>query len=354
MVNTRSGDDNATRIPELVESMMTLSQSVSSTNSDDVRKECALSSASSSCGAPSDLRSSSFLRVCDLPLPSGLKSSILSLPDGLTADDAQGEWLGLDACIGSSPTMAPHGLTVLEHLTSVGLERIANSSIWKPYDSDTKSMLKKKNSPGYKVQPSEGLASDTSVMIWTGSLPHKGYGHEVPAAKSQGIVGMSPTELMELLMDSTRVREYNKNSTGRSDLQVLQNNIHKTGVTKVCKSTAQPPLVRVVLEFVSLIHCRKLQLSDGFGEGYVIVSRAVDKKEERDAKGGGGFFGPSVVRSEIFLNVHVVTSLPGYDNKCELTNINHLTSPMVPSFIAKKAGLTATTMFVNDIRALCK
>jgi len=61
----------------------------------------------------------------------------------------------------------------------------------------------------------------SSSMVWSGKFPHKYHGHEQPAVRSQGVVNMSAEDLVDLLMDSQRVSEYNKSNINRTDKLVL-------------------------------------------------------------------------------------------------------------------------------------
>lgn len=70
--------------------------------------------------------------------------------------------------------------------------------------------------PGPRCE-GEGSPIDLNCLLWHGKFPHKYYGAEIPAFRSQGIVNMSPDDLVDLIMDSNRVGEYNKSSTGRTD-----------------------------------------------------------------------------------------------------------------------------------------
>lgn len=74
--------------------------------------------------------------------------------------------------------------------------------------------------PGPRCE-GEGSPIDSNCLIWHGKFPHKYYGAEVPAFRSQGIVNMSAEDLVDLIMDSDRVAEYNKSSTGRRDEVIL-------------------------------------------------------------------------------------------------------------------------------------
>ena len=292
----------------------------------------------------------------------------------------------------------------------------------------------------------EGGPADSNCMVWSGKFTHKYYGHELLAIRSQGVVNMSAEDLVDLLMDSTRIQEYNKSSSGRTDeiilsdgsnidscpfsgqrrkklTGVVMNNtriidgvavidsqsedersdvedeiveevdedgvksIHTftssrsrrkssfVGVTKVVRSINIIPLVKKKMDFITLLHCRALTDDQG-GNGYIIVGRNVCPGEDPEASGGKG------MRSEVLLNVHiirkfkpkkrgasarkgkgdsrsVVSGISGQPasqrelaNRCLMINVSQLKSPMVPSLMAKKMGLSAAASFISDIRGL--
>jgi hypothetical protein len=187
----------------------------------------------------------------------------------------------------------------------------------------------------------------TDVWMWIGSVPHKGYGNDIPCVKSRGLVNKSPKQLAELLMDSSRVKTYNKNSQGREDHCVWQlglaNDAESTfgrGETKVTRSINKAPMIRKPLEFISLLHGRKLE--DGT---HVVVARNVSGPISNMS-------GKPMVRNEILLNVHVLKPVEGNPNQTSMVNINHLKSPVVPIMVAKKVGLASATNFLKDIRSL--
>jgi hypothetical protein len=300
-----------------------------------------------------------------------------------------------------------------------------------------------------------GAPGDTaSCLLWTGKFSHKYHGHEQPAVRSQAVVNMSPEDLVDLLMDSSRVSEYNKCNIGRNDEVVLSDGknldscpfsgqrkkkltgvvmrgakvVNGTavfdsetddemetddeqdqtfvdtfdedgtlkssvctssslkrraprqsqfvGVTKLVRTRNRPPLVRRVLEFFTLLHCRELTDDQG-GHGYIIVARGVTPGSI-DVEGS-----KRVMHSEILLNVHIIRRLRNnakgssrkekgrgrggsrsvctsgkmasksdLSNRCLMINVHHMKSPMVPNMLAKKVGLSAASNFVIDIRAV--
>jgi hypothetical protein len=159
---------------------------------------------------------------------------------------------------------------------------------------------------------------------------------------------MSAKSLVDLLLDSTRAKEYNKHSLGREDVIVFQDDMQQDGpfgpsITKVTKSTTKPPLIKKHMVFVTLCHAKELE----DGSGYMIVNRAVHNTED------GGKQPTNIIKSEVLLGVNLIRKIEGSDDRCVMLNVNHMRSPMVPMLIAKKIGMSAAVGFVNDIRAMC-
>ena len=281
-------------------------------------------------------QSSSFMRVSDL----NLDAVISSMPPSGVKSDANEWWMEL--AVGSREVQ-----DVVKTLVNVGLATIFDDKMWIP-DKKTEKLLEDRSSRLKHGLPlvmnSEGTPQDTTVLMWNGKFYHAYFGHDIPAIKSSGIVAMNATDLLELLLDNSRIQEYNKISQGRMDELVYSDDLHTNGITKVVRSKSKPPIVTKPLEFVSLMHAQELRPEDGHGEGYLIVTRGVTlANEKRD---------PSA--SEILLNVSLIRKIDGFDGKCEMINVNHVSSPMIPLFVVKKLGYRGAVSFINDLRALCK
>ena len=141
-------------------------------------------------------------------------------------------------------------------------------------------------------------------------------------------------------------------SLGRTDLLVLQDNLHEeqadAGIfgkscTKVMRAETQPPFIRKSLQFVSILHATALE----DGAGYLIVTRAVTQASEI---GVATTF--DVLRSEILMGVNVIRKIEGHDNRCLMINVNHIRTPMVPLFVGKRLGLAAAPGFIRDLRSI--
>lgn len=239
----------------------------------------------------------------------------------------------------------------------------------------------------------DALDSSQEVLTWVGKfIPSKlqytplsssstensvvnYYGAELPVIKTISIIHHSPAYLANLLMDSTKVKAYNKMSIGRSDVHIFQKGIDTIngpfgdGESKVVRNLTKPPIVSGIVEFVTCMHARKLRVEDikilsasrkvAEGEivnddaGYIVVSRAIvggaPQFDNTDVVVGNS---EKLVRNEILLGVNVLRAIPDQPNKTELTSVTHVYSPMIPLMLAKSAGVKGATDFVRDIRAL--
>jgi hypothetical protein len=109
----------------------------------------------------------------------------------------------------------------------------------------------------------EALDSSQEVLVWSGKFidnTKDKYGAELPIIKTTSIIHKSPKYLAELLMDSTKVKAYNKMSLGRDDVEVFQTGVDtkeeegkfgNVGESKIVRNLTRPPMVNSNLEFVS-------------------------------------------------------------------------------------------------------
>lgn len=308
---------------------------------------------------------SSFIRVADLDMDetSHSASSEDSYPNFHHAasdpppgvdHDPKELWIALN---NGDETHAPIAPVAVERLSNFGWRTSLDKAMWTP-DSKTDKALKKAHTPDWvkntfatrgKIRlHASTTADEQNVYIWMGTFKHGLYGSELPAIRACGVVNMSAKSLMELMVDSSRVKEYNKLCLGRDDLVTFEGSMDRPGpfgksVTKVMRSESKPPIIRKTLVFVSLLHAKELE----DGSGYLIVTRAVHTPEAKEPA--------SAMKSEILMGVNLIRKIEGAeDSRCLMTNINHLRSPMIPMMVAKRIGLSAAVSFLNDIRACCK
>jgi len=219
---------------------------------------------------------------------------------------------------------------------------------WKPADKTTS-----------KVEDGDLDETDVlksgDVLVYKGMFRKEGYGGKLPVIKTRSIVPLSPRELADLLMDSSRVRTYNSMSLGRDDVHVMQNGLDTLegffgdGESKIVRNLTKPPITKNKMEFVTMMHARPLRPDDGVERGgYIVISRAV-----AGDKWGGDNNDDSLTRNEILLGVNLIQeSLSGNSYESEVTSVTHVYSPSIPIMLAGKVGVKGAVDFVKDIRKL--
>jgi hypothetical protein len=138
------------------------------------------------------------------------------------------------------------------------------------------------------------MTSGRKVLVWQGSSLQSGPGKDLPVTKARGIVRSAPELVMSLLLDSSRVSEYNKMSKGRKDLLFLQQKrLHTSasdsdygipGEAKIVQALNKPPLIKRNIEMLALIYTRMLPGNTIPLKSYTCVSRSVWEDESRQAK----------------------------------------------------------------------
>lgn len=236
--------------------------------------------------------------------------------------------------------------SMIEAMTRTGLfmaERAKNNEwvAWKAAD--------KKTSQAEQEGNEQDVLEEGGVLVYLGKWKKEGYGSNVPVVKSISIINMSPKDMAELLLDSSRVKAYNKMSVGRKDVRVMQKGLttHRHfghGETKIVRNITKPPVAKKKMLSVTMMHGRPLRPTDGIIEGgYVVVSRAVgDPAVETE----------DYVLSEILLGVNVLRN-SGVPDQCRVTAVTHVYSPNLPSMLASRIGVKGAVNFVRDIRSIC-
>lgn len=277
---------------------------------------------------------------------------------------------------------------------------------WKPADSRTKQLFQDDDDGGGVgggVSSNEvlrrALEDEMAVFVWTGRFKKEdGYGAELPVVRTVSIVPMSPRKMAELLMDSDRVKTYNKMSLGRKDEITFQCGVDTVasssdgsseaflldGEAKIVRNLTQPPVTKKLMEFVTLMYARPIKPEDNVGvgimggsslenldddsgdssSGYIVMSRAVSggrwgsgntamATRGGDSKDSSKQKEREMTRSEILLGINLLRSIPGHPDRTELTAVTHVKAG-APGILAVKIGVRGAINFVRDIRSLCE
>lgn len=263
---------------------------------------------------------------------------------------------------------------VINALVTISIEEASGESARWIAVSGTEKILRNRAKETKKGKPEKGgklvigpwtnATSGDEVFVWSSKCNRPGYGSQYPVVRSRGLIPASAHDVVELIMDSDRVMEYNKYSTGRKDLLILTHNtsVHSLenkcprlgvpGEAKIFVSTSQPPLVRKPMEFKQLFYAQRLHSDNGVeldGVAYIAFGRSVWECPDGTTDGSDN----STTRCEVMLTVSLIREVTTENGEewCELTTVTHAINPGVPLFIGKKLGLVAAEEYVKYIRA---
>lgn len=213
------------------------------------------------------------------------------------------------------------------------------------------------------------------VFVWHSKMERSGYGSDLPVVKARGLIQTTAKNLYDLLIDSNRVKEYNKISLGRTDefqfccfnSQEENNNIstecnkenvvpHWRGDVKIIRSLSKPPIIRKPVELLCLMCGRPLTSQENRTDsGYVLMTRSIwesedevpdSKKSSKSSKSSAA----TTIRSEMLLGFNLIRDAG--DGWCEMTAVTHVYSPAAPMMLAKSIGLSAASNFIRDLQVL--
>lgn len=196
------------------------------------------------------------------------------------------------------------------------------------------------------------------VFVWFGNLGSGGYKADLPVIKARGLVLTSAENLVILLLDSTKVKQYNKMSLGREDRVFLKKGLNAhdgklMGEVKIVRSVSSIPMIRKQIEIISVMYAKKLNVETDGMNGYLIVNRSVwDQEHHAPLDTHAGHEGDDqYIRCEMLLGVNLIRALDGdNDGKCELTTVTHFFTPGAPTFGARQFGMKAAANFIRDLQ----
>eukprot|EP00953_Heterococcus_sp_UTEX-ZZ885_P031519 16535-Heterococcus_DN1.PRE.2 len=204
-------------------------------------------------------------------------------------------------------------------------------------------------SPGW----SEVLQRD-GVTVHKKYLDKDAYGSAFACVKATAVVDASPATLMQLLLDSTRVLEYNRYSKGRTDIAKLDAN------TKIVWNKTKPPLTSKLHDFCTLMHVsRTHDCSSNSSSSSSSGDTSADSSSDADSDDCGYVItttrtehpgAPQLqnsVRSEIVLGVTTIT--PHGSSSSRVTTVNHIVSAGVPAVIADRVSTRNAVDFIVNV-----
>lgn len=242
------------------------------------------------------------------------------------------------------------GHHVLNLLMKRAFECVTDESARWTADRNTAKIISKRPAS----EQSWNYAIESDIFIWYGKFD-AGYKSEVPVIKARAIIQTTPRELINLIFDSSKVRQYNKMSLGREDRHFFKKDIDTddgkiAGEAKIVRSVSSIPILKKNLEMLSLMHGRSLDEEKDGMQGYIIVNRSIWEDEEKAPSddGNGSGLDPKFIRAECLLGINLIRELEG--GTCEITTINHFFTPGTPSFGARQFGMKAAANFLKDLQ----
>ena len=275
--------------------------------------------------------SSSFIRTSDL----GISEEELSVS---SHSDVSKRFFDLDQNLP----------LILMKLSKLGLAIVTDDSARFTATRDTQRLLSACSDSSWPVRPWYS-AKGKDILVWTGQVDHKGFGHDWPVVKARGVVRTSPRKLLDFLLDSSKVKLYNKMSQGREELLVVQEGVDTeatdseygfAGDLKIMRALNKPKLLPKTIEMLSLWYTTPLEVAP---DSYMIVSRSVWENESGTPKAS------DKLRSEMLLGVQLLRPC---SEGCELTTITHVYSPGVPELLAKRQAPMAAQALIRDLQAV--
>jgi len=174
------------------------------------------------------------------------------------------------------------------------------------------------------------IINKSDMMVWKKYLSSNLPDHEYPLVKANGIINAPPNKVLEMMVDSNRVKEYNKFSYGRDDVEVLSTN------TKIVWNRTWPPFCVKPHDFCSIMHHRSI------GEaGYIMITKAT---EHPDVPVRSAY-----QRSKILMGINILRPVPGDTSRTNITTYNHVISKGVPILIADKVSVHTAADFLTNI-----
>lgn len=319
--------------------------------------------------APPAVRVESFMRVHDLNIinsdnavsienhKTSSHSSLDALSDYSDTQNLQQQYQQNGDFMYVGSNIAP----ILRNLTHLGYQLSIDESKRFVPTRDTERLLLKYRS-GHHDDNVLGdwpigdwkLAHGTDILVWVGETGGTGFGSDWPVVKARGLVNTSPKTLAKFMMDSSRIKEYNKMSAGREDVLRIQHGLDTTaeescygfpGDCKVVRALNRPRFLPKTIETMSLMYTRPLATSSG---SYITVIRSVFEDDSGEHKSPSA----NTIRSEMLLGVLLFRPANKDHSVCEFTTITHVYSPGVPEMVARRVAPSSAYNMMKDIQAV--
>lgn len=198
---------------------------------------------------------------------------------------------------------------------------------WKPTDKITEQAEIDETSK-------EKHLAEGEILCYVGRCKYEQdeyYGGKLPIIKTISVIPMTPRDIADLMLDSSKVQTYNKMSLGRTDMKHIEGVV---GQSKIVRNLTKPPMGEEMLS-TTFIHARELD-----NGSFLVVSRAVALPDDHGETKYG--------KTEILLGVNLM--VPHSDSSSRVTSVTHVYSPAIPGLLATTVGVKSAINFVKDLR----
>jgi hypothetical protein len=195
------------------------------------------------------------------------------------------------------------------------------------------------------------------VLIWSGKYTGPKYhGSENHFFMARGVINGKPQNVLNLLWDSTRTKEYNNHCVERKDLSVINDDATTPSGgfhgTKIIKNETKVPFTKLSVRISALMHAQCI--GDRPEDGYIIFSRSLNS-----GHAGCYFDGDEKTKgfcqsgnNEVILGVNIIRPVSGNPNLADLISISQVDARILPSFLAYKVAVMAVTDFFKNARKI--
>ena len=186
--------------------------------------------------------------------------------------------------------------------------------------------------------------------IWVGKYEGEEYhGSDNPFFLAQGVVDASPEVIFNLLWDSTKTKQYNKQCVNREDvLTIIEDGNDGLTRAKVIESDTKIPSTSICVKLRAVM-CSQ-PLGDRPEDGIVIFSRSLNE-------GPIGYHSNDTVglcrsgKNEVVLGINILRPMPGRPDLCDFISISQVDAGILPPFLRTRVGTFAVENFFKNIRA---
>ena len=188
-----------------------------------------------------------------------------------------------------------------------------------------------------------GVENDVSVWkLKPSSIPMKHEDKQWPCIKSTAIVKGDAKMLVEYLMDSSKVPEYNKHCAGRTDVEKISKK------SKIVWNRTKIPLAIKSYDFCTLMHYYQKPNKE-----YILVSKGVDHPLIPVHK--------DYSRSENIIGINILRTVPsslgagkGSGPYTEITCINHVRYGGTLPYVIQKSIFRGTVKYLHNLKEKLK